>query len=222
MVDGRIVDDSVLILAAGMPRSASTWLYNAARLILCSVSSIERDFSCGFIDDWDQIPPQKYRLIKMHEYDPVYVEQAHRVVYSYRDIRDVMASNYRKFGFKPAMETADFLIRQHELWIGVAHYVMRYETMLEGKEDIIGQLARCLGFDEIDSATMVSQLDALRYESPGPKNENYHRINLYHRGHITDGRHGSWKEIIDQSLLDRIVEKYRNWFGNNGYPTDDT
>ena len=161
-------------------------------------------------------------LIKMHTYDPAYVERAHRIVYSYRDIRDVMASNYRKFGFKPSMETADFLLRQHEQWISAARYVMRYETMLEGKEEVIAQVAHALDMEGINPRAFAVELDALQYENPGPKNENYHRINLYHRGHITDGRHGSWKDIIDKSLLDRIVDKYRDWFSQNGYSTDDS
>src|SRR5210317_631864 len=109
-----MLNDSALILAAGMQRSASTWLYNAARLVLTSSPSVAEKFSCGWIGDWQQIPKQNYMLIKIHEFNKSLADQSKYILYSFRDIRDVIASGMRKFGWIPSLEVADNLINQHE------------------------------------------------------------------------------------------------------------
>ena len=59
----RQIDQSIGHVALGrflgMRRSASTWLYNAARLLLSSSPSILQQFSCGWIGDWKKIPKKR-------------------------------------------------------------------------------------------------------------------------------------------------------------------
>ena len=202
------LDGSVLILAAGMSRSASTWLYNAARLLLCSSPTIAQDFSCGWVDDLRKIPKKRYMLIKLHGYDQRLVNQATKVLYSYRDIRDVLASIQRKYGHAPTMERADHEVQQHELWTGVADFVIRYESMLSNKKRIVDQLAQTLGVEFFDSTAIVEEIEQLDYTSDGPRNRIYHEVNLLHAGHMTDGRHGAWKSAGDDALFRRIEEKH--------------
>lgn len=211
---------SVLVLAAGMPRSASTWLYNAVRLLITSSPSMSRQFSCGWIGDWRKLPKRRYMLLKIHGYNETLVNQSESIVYSYRDIRDVMASRLRKFGRAPSIEFADSLIRQYEQWMGVAEIVMRYESMLIDKESIINQLARLLDLQDIDSETLLERMRHLSYESPGSKSAVYHSTNLYHKGHITDGRPGSWKGILDVDFVKQVEERHLKWFEQCGYPLD--
>jgi len=209
--------DSALIIAAGMPRSASTWLYNAARLLLSSSPSISQQFSCGWIGDWENIPKKKYMLIKVHRYNESLVDQSKCILYSYRDIRDALASSFRKFGQVPSIEAADALVSQYEKWMNVANVVMRYESMLDDKESIITQLVHLFGMQNIDPARIVENIERISYQSQGSKNATYHNVNLYHRGHMTDGRHGSWKGLIDSNLLKQIEEKHQEWFEKCGY-----
>ncbi len=212
--------NSILILAAGMPRSGSTWLYNAARLLILSSPSMAQQFSCGWIGDWKHIPKNKYMLIKVHDYDDNLAHEAACVLYSYRDVRDAIASCFRKFGQMPSLETADHFIDEHERWTKVANYSMRYELMLQHKEDVVSQLIRILKLDNVDRRQIVFDLEKLSYNQPGPKNEIYHLSNLYHRRHITDGRHGSWKGLLDNNLIKQIETNHRDWFEKYGYLID--
>jgi hypothetical protein len=215
-----MLNDSALILAAGMQRSASTWLYNAARLLLTSSPSVAEQFSCGWIGDWKQIPKKNYMLIKVHDFNKSFADQSKCILYSFRDIRDVLASGIRKFGWIPSLEAADNIIIQHEQWMNVADLVMRYETMLQDKENIITDLARLFDIKNVDPAGIANSIEQLNYQSQGDKNEMYHKTNLYHSGHITDGRHGSWKGLIDLDLIQKIEEKHQGWFKKYNYPVN--
>jgi len=160
-------------------------------------------------------------LIKVHRYDENLVNQSKYIVYSYRDIRDAMASMLRRFKHVPSIEIADALVSEYEKWMNVANVVMRYESMLEDKESIITQLANLFGMQNIDPAVIVESLEGLDYQSQGSKNAAYHNVNLYYRDHVTDGRHGSWKGLIDSDLIKQIEERHRGWFEKCGYSLGD-
>lgn len=209
--------DSGLILAAGMPRSASTWLYNAVRLLISRLPGMDQQFSCGWIGDWRQIPRRRIMLIKVHDYHKQLVEQASCILYSYRDVRDAIASSLRKFGQPPTLEVADEYLSQYEKWTGVADFVMRYETMLEDRTGMVMQIARQLGIADTDPDGITAAIAELGYRSEGPRNRHYHTTNLFHAGHITDGRHGSWKGVLDEPLVRAIEERHKAWFEKCGY-----
>jgi hypothetical protein len=220
MSKGQFPGNSALILATGMRRSASTWLYNAARLLLCSSPAVSQSFNCGWIGDWNNLQKKKFMLIKAHDYDQRLVDDSNFILYSYRDLRDAIASGFRKFGWAPTIEVADEMVRQHELWMDSADFVMRYESMLLEKEDTVTRLARALDIHDVEPAGIVRTIEELNYLNQGTKNDLYHYTNLYHRGHITDGRHGSWKNVLDENYVKAITEKHRGWFEKHGYSLD--
>lgn len=208
----------MIVLSAGMPRAASTWLFNAARLLLTSQPFItERNFSYGWVGDLPNIPARKNMLLKIHDYHPQLVAQSAIILYSYRDLRDTMASFERHFGREPQLSDADHLVRQYELWTQVAHFVMQYETMRQDRESTLIQMAQALRVPLADPAALVNELDAMRYESPGSKTAGFHRTNLFHPQHITDGRHGSWKGQLDPKLVKAIETRYGEWLAKHGY-----
>jgi hypothetical protein len=45
----------------------------------------------------------------------------------------------------------------------------------------------------------------------------YDKTSLFHKNHITDGRHGSWNGIVNNLFIKEIEIKYKNWFVENGY-----
>ena len=115
-----------IILSAGMQRSGSTWLYNAARLLLSDDPQISKSLSCCWVEDLDKVPDEKYILIKIHEFESEIVQKSNFVFYSYRDIRDSLASGVRKFSWVPTVEMAGHLIDQYKSWVEVSDYVMKY------------------------------------------------------------------------------------------------
>lgn len=205
-----------LILAAGMPRSGSTWLYNAVRLLARESAASPTDVACAWVGDSEKLPDARVRILKIHDFAPELAEQANCIVYSYRDVRDAMASMARKFETQLTLDLARHLIRQHSCWCSVANYVMRYEQMVLDPEAELHRLQTALGLNEIEVASVLKQLSGLDYDSPGSKNETYHSENLFHRGHITDGRVGSWGAQLSAELEGEIVAEDREWFERFG------
>ncbi|MBF2098628.1 MAG: hypothetical protein IGQ88_09660 [Gloeomargaritaceae cyanobacterium C42_A2020_066] len=129
-----------------------------------------------------------------------------------------MASSFRKFGYAQSIEDADYLVNLHEQWMTVAGFVISYESILSEKREVIDALAGILGVCDIDPSKVERQIDGLSYEDPGPKNEFYHRVNLYHKGHRTHGGTGSWANCLDPILVKEVEAKHQGWFEQYGYP----
>lgn len=220
---------SEIFLAAGMPRSASTWLYNAVRLLLCSREQIAPHFSGGWISDIGKIPRKPFMLLKLHDYFPPLVQQAVGIFYSYRDIRDVLVSLERKFAQAPTLEGAEQLLFADQRWRLKADFVLRYEDFLAGEAASLAALAdvvqriltahlkQAVLLGEAELASVLAQLQSLAYDAPGPRNQIYHLENLYHQGHRLDGRAGIWREALEPELVAAIADKYGDWFVQHGY-----
>jgi hypothetical protein len=119
-----------LVLAAGMPRSGSTWLYIAVRLLACENAAAPIDVACGWVDDIEKLPDAPVCIVKLHDFEAQLASRANCVVYSYRDVRDAVASMARKSQTELTAELARHVIHQHECWLSVASYVLRYEDMV--------------------------------------------------------------------------------------------
>ncbi|MDT8386623.1 MAG: hypothetical protein RQ736_03870 [Thiogranum sp.] len=215
------------IISAGMPRSASTWLYNAIRLVMLKQPNMANKFSSGWIGDLNKLPQKNYMLIKVHEFNDDLASASTAMFYSYRDIRDVIASVARKFGGIPSLEEAGKYIESHENWIQAADLTVKYESMLHDKESIIVDIVNALnakqtlpfqcGEDVLNAEEIVKEIETLDFNSSGSRNIHYNEMNLYHKRHITDGRHGAWKEYLDAKLVSCITDKYQWWFEKYGY-----
>ena len=211
----------IVILSAGMQRSGSTWLYNATRLLLMHSPSTREISGHGWIGDLSLLPQKRIMLIKIHDFSEkmFHLDLPKIILYSYRDIRDALASSKRKWNHEPSMELADRLIQNDQQWRNHAHFIMRYESMMNEPQGTLRELSNILKInDDGNIQEIITQIDALKYENTGNKNPLYHMENLLHKGHITDGRHGSWKGILDDALLEQIQRKYREWFIQNDYP----
>jgi len=152
---------SALVVAAGMPRSGSTWLFNVLRCVLqqhCPPHTL----TCGWHADLDLVTRTAYTLVKAHNVDDVPLAEATHVFYSYRDVRDSVASAVRRFKISDPLLFARGTIAQDELWRSSADYVLRYEGLhtaaphshqaqedkgLEHRrQETIGEVADVLGF----------------------------------------------------------------------------
>lgn len=219
---------STLITSAGMPRSASTWMYNVIRMLIASQPDLASDFSFGWIGDWKKIPKKRHILIKAHNFDPDLVKVSKVIFYSYRDIRDAIASQQRKFGGVASLIWADQFIESHEKWIKAANFSMKYESMLQKKEDIVLNISKTLEASQIYSrdsnviavkiTDIIGEIERLNFDSEGEKNSNnYNENNLFHKNHITDGRYGAYKDDLSQELISQITDKYRWWLEEYNY-----
>lgn len=207
----------LLILSAGLPRSGSTLLYNLLRLTLVHHLNDDEHLSCGWIEDMRTVPFGNYTLLKLHNHEEDLTRRSDLIVYSYRDIRDVLASQQRKFGTPPSLNLADHLVSQHDSWCQSAHIQIRYEDFdTKRQSQLVKEIANHLDLaNHIRPHQVIHQLEALPKTSE--TSEKYDPDTLFHPGHITDGRHGSWKNQLEQDLVKAVEAKHGDWLTNHGY-----
>jgi hypothetical protein len=207
----------MLILFAGMQRSASTWLYNVLRILIQESKSYDDSFQFGWVDDFVEISSGESRLIKVHNFSQALADKADYIFYSYRDLRDVLASLKRKFNNNPTAESAQNLVDSFNHWQEVAVYSMCYEHMLSNKLIEIVNIAKCLDITDVEPTLVLNQLKDLSFESKGTRNDVYHKENLFHKGHITNGKIGNWHNELADDFVEKLTNKHRDWFRANGY-----
>lgn len=205
-----------LILSAGMPRSGSTWLYNALRLILKQDPRVSRSLSAGWVGDILKLPRERTMLIKIHDFEANLARTAQRIVYSYRDPRRVLLSLQVKFGQEPRPELVDYLMGLDRDWRPHAHLILAYEKMMQDQAATLAQLAELLKLPETDLNAVLHELKGLSFDSAGAKGDyqgsRFHRENLFHEGHITES-----KEVLSPSVLDYLERRYGDWMRAQGY-----
>jgi hypothetical protein len=165
--------------------------------------------------------------LKLHVFDASLVDRARIVFYSYRDIRDAIASQQRRFGGRATMKWADDFVDRHEVWMNRADYAMRYERMLHIKDAIVAELVEVLRARQIlpseaefrapDPRAIIEDIEHMNYDSPGSRNPYFNEVTLYHPAHFTDGRPGSWAGTLNPVLVSEIEDKYRWWFAKYDY-----
>ena len=207
------------MLSAGMPRSGSTWLYNVLRLLLQRQLSEGQAFSSGWFANRQSVDDEGLQLLKLHKYDAEMARSARFIAYSYRDPRDALASARRKFGTPLTLGWLDDCIGQHDAWVKVAQHVLRYESMLDDPQKQARALARRLGLPATLGEAVCAEIGELSFDSAGPRNEQYHDINLFHRDHRTsDGQPGRWRTELPAALQTEIQERHAQWLQRHGYP----
>lgn len=213
-----MTDRTKIIVSAGMPRSGSTWLYNALRFLLQDRYS-ECNLVCGWCEDVDLAQvASDIVLLKVHSFERKIADRANAIFYSFRDIRDALASYKRKFGKEPSVQMANHFVRHDRLWRGVSHYNMRYEKMIENPEGVLGEIASVLVPDRrINYKNILNKIERLRFHGDENGEVLYHKVNLLHRDHITDGGTQTWEGCLDKDLLDSIELNHRDWFSENSY-----
>jgi hypothetical protein len=205
-----------IVLSAGMPRSGSTWLFNAARLLLRERS----DVSSGWVGEWTNLPRQPTMLVKVHDFDPVLAKHARVVLYSYRDIRDALASSKRMFRTEPTLEAARQWLQWDHHWRSRADCMFRYESAQADPLDAIERLAQALDIPVADPELIQRELMRVEFQPRRSGPGQYDRESLLHPGHITDGRHGSWKGWLSPALLQQIERECGDWLVANHYPLE--
>lgn len=206
-----------LVLSAGMKRSGSTWLFNAARVLLEQQLEDASGLSAGWIDDVQHLPRKQMNLWKLHEYDQDLVDQSDIILFCFRDLRDVLASQERKFGSKPSLSSAKALVDSHQAWQAEADLTLKYEDMISNTAQALGDLAQVLNVTAAGLGDIEHEITALDFDSPGSKNERYNLKNLYHRGHVTHGGIKTWQDQISPELIKSLETEFRDWFLTHDY-----
>lgn len=200
-----------LILCNGMQRSGSTWLFNVVRLIV-SENTAASEFAAGWHLDSPTL--KAVSVLKVHGVRMDLLSRARIVLYSYRDIRDAIASRRRIWGTPPTMELANAWVSECDFFEDRADFVMRYESMITDPTGTVSQVANTLGYS-VDSQSIVEQVAAL--PNPGEGHGVHHPVSLLHRGHVTNGKPMQFREELPDSLLAEIERVHADWLLTRGY-----
>jgi hypothetical protein len=210
----------MIYLCAGMYRSGSTWLYNAVRGILQQAGA--PDLATGWITEKESLLAHRNAVIKVHAFDASLAARADVILVSHRDLRDVAASLRRKFKTEFSTSTVHETFDDYMKWRESAAYDLRYEQLLTDKLFELKKIAAALKLPaemlkQLRYETILSEIDAEKFTEQRSTALRYDAVNLLHDGHITDGRHGSWKNFVPDEIIAAIEKEFRGWMLTEGY-----
>ncbi|MEX2614757.1 MAG: hypothetical protein WD767_01555 [Alphaproteobacteria bacterium] len=176
-----------VILIAGMPRSGSTWQYNAARLIL------NRKYPAiysGWCADYDPATKEPVHLVKVHTPEQVRFDYS-LVLTTKRDLLECIESSKRMGWLTDDNFFIQILMQMHlyNYWHARSAVETDYLTIQNNPEKAILDIANILEITlSIDDAGQISeQINAMSPPDPddiGP--HRYDRVTLLHPKHISN------------------------------------
>lgn len=199
-----------LILSAGMPRSGSTLLFNILRVAL---THKDNRVVSGWIGDIKNLPNGSTYIIKVHHVGWHRALRAQAMFYTYRDIRDALVSNKRKFG-TASIELVHDWIREYEFARKRAMKMIRYEDMMQSLSSVVLEV-----LDDLELRLSVEEvLSGLPKDDAPTENQSYSKESLLHTGHRTNTVSGDWREELDTELQEQIHAQFSWWLELNEYP----
>jgi len=203
-----------LILAAGMPRSASTLLFNILREILLI------KYGDKLVSGWEAEALEKndtrVRLVKTHILTEAFFRTAKEVFFSYRDVRTAAVSAKRMFGYAITRESIREWVREYEKARDGEAHLFCYEDLSEMPVYPILRIAEI--FDvKADPGEVYQNIERLRHKARGP---GHSQPSLYHENHFTCTGNSDWRREFPLELQEQINQEFEWWFKECGYPTE--
>jgi Sulfotransferase domain len=246
------------IICAGMYRACSTWQYEVVAHLIEQYHGGQR---LGYlrgeqytalrqadVQNPDPAARRVWRVFKSHDGDRVFAKAARqgqaRVVYAYRDVRDVVFSLMHKRGLRFEQLMRQGMIHQvlanDRFWMAQPDVVVqRYEELLVDPASGVLTLARFLGIaleqgeavriaesysQEANRARAEALRDRLRQSGVDLESAANYQIcdpaTLLHWNHLRPGGGGSW--ITKAEPRHRVVLKRlcRRWLAARGYDVE--
>ncbi len=210
---------AALVLCAGIPRSGSTWLYNAARLLLMRHAGVSSIYG-AWIAQYDSSNTAPWHVIKIHDPDEGLLWRARVAFTSRRDLRDIAASAWKRgwVGDEPTtIAFLDNVVAQHTFWRDRCAHQMTYEQMLHDRPAELARIANALNLP-IDSAALraiSNDIDSLGFDDS--REGDFDTETLLHKRHIIDGRPGSHAHTLPADVVATINQRYGDWLRANAY-----
>lgn len=196
-----------LLLAAGMPRSGSTWLYNALRLLL------QPPVRSGWVADYQPDHPAPVHLVKLHQPEAALAARAAGIFLSYREPLGLAASLWR-MGFvtreEDLLPLLDRIAEDYRFWLPRARYVVDLAAISNQPQAVIqalhGALPIARRIPVMDPLSILAALEAMCHEGPEP----YDPLTLLHVGHRRDGGSAGrpWPESLHTVLTENWLTRW--------------
>lgn len=238
----------MLVISNGMLRSGSTLQYNIARMVLEARYDLKR---VGFMGDFAK-PKTRDRLENLRDQDRWSIIKTHesplprdfytdrvRVLFSYRDVRDIAASIRKKWdhSFEEILSEIDAMIQIHAAFADIPSILVQpYDLLYRDIPTAICQIASYIGVDVNDSEVcgitdMLSVDSVCNKIEQRSKNQFIHllgkvigrfridRRTQMHENHISvsKGRSGDWINRFTAEEIAVIECRYADWLNVHGY-----
>jgi GT2 family glycosyltransferase len=208
-----------IILAAGMARSGSTWLFNVIRILLGRTG--HPLYAC-WVDERDEnAERQAYNvLIKIHDPSEELASKASAIFTSHRDLRDVAISALHA-GF--AADSSEMIgiaasaRAAHDFWAPRSRVDIRYSDIVASPTLCVIRIALALA-QPIDDRSAAQVAEAVDQLAPIVEpNSSHDRTNLLHAKHRIDGRPGRWIGDLDPETARAIELANVGWLSRYGF-----
>ena len=232
----------MLIVVCGMHRSGSTLVAQLVKGLLGAQSKPVTISANGLGDTVAEMQaraadPDHIWLVKVHQQARRFREgmpdEGALYLYTYRDMRDALASAWRKNRLQVgdaerSPDTLQEFIRSQirsarvfearkNIWIG------RYENFVHNLEGLAVELAQALNIDA--SPSLINTLTAAARPEEQRKrvrqlkggDKTIRAGSFITSNHITDGREGAWKETLTVAEAQRAECLAQSWLKAKGY-----
>jgi hypothetical protein len=246
----------MIVICAGMYRSGSTWQYQVVNTILTTAGVPVTPLGfldSGMFETFRKTKRESGRMytMKTHEGHPSFrpvVEAGNAIVlYSYRDLRDVVFSMIEKAAWARGdlNHFRTFLtscLKSDEFWTGLRpEVIQRYETWVLDNRPVIRKIAQAVGVCQSEETTetirqsfsfetnkhritqIANQFSAQGMDLSDPKNAlEYDPQSLLHWNHMRRGEVGEWqvKATVEEQAV--LLEVCGPWLRARGYLLQDS
>lgn len=203
------MENRMLVVSAGMPRSGSTLLFNILRELM------RQEFGdrlvSGWIGDLPNWMDEEVCLVKVHELSPLLLERSSHIFYTYRDLRSAAVSAMRVFRTPLTMEIVRDWVKEYLIARSASDTLIRYEELVSNTRRMIGRCARLMD-SHADLLEVEERLSELKLPVEG-----YSRETLLHFNHITHTEVDDWKTELPEELREQICSEFGWWLKECGY-----
>jgi hypothetical protein len=219
-----------------MHRSGSTLVWQITRLLLEGQPGLRnprdvelKDFVAAAAD------PEDLLMAKVH-YRPTFSEEEFPregaiYLYTYRDVRDAIASLYRKGrytkrdprrGPRNSRLAARREMAGNDMWTSMPGvWIAKYEDFRDDVPGLVRNLATTLQIDLTEErlATICAEvdIDAQKRRVQAALVVGIDEDSRITQNHITDGREGAWRDTLTEGELGAIELESGAWLATHGY-----
>ena len=185
-----------VVLVTGLPRSASTMIFNAARILAGSSS---KPYESYWINDFKwRYQRGKFIILKVHHFDPLLAKVNSLNLHTTRNLLEVACSITLKDEM-PTYEFMQHIAEDNKLWIERANLVLDYVTIASNPHECIRQIAELMDIPTESYEDIVNQLLEI-------KKRQVHDIDpetQMHPNHIS-GSGKSWEVVLPAKFAEKI------------------
>ncbi len=225
----------MVVFTIGIPRSASTWMYNLVLALLeRQTSSVDGHYVdvpnslAALISDRNEREIAIKTHVGTHDFWETVPTDAHFIITT-RDVRDGIASSRHMFqsvSFQRAIQysraAADFSMRAANQQNAL---VFRYEDKFFEQLSTVIAVAEQLGvpvrtsdaediLDQLSRENVLKRIKKLQMDGvigDDADSASHDPRTHWHPGHLKDGRVGKYIDILSQDEIDLVTESFKDY-----------